>query len=76
MANVTLTRNEATLFLCTLLVPLAAIAVVAVVAYPPLQWMLPTSMFFPAGLLAGIAMRGRSVATAPRAGEGARPAGA
>lgn len=58
MKNVTLTRGEAALFLVTLLVPLVVEAILALTVYPTLRWLLPTSILFPAGLLAGVAMRG------------------
>lgn len=58
MKNVTLTRAETALFLVTLLVPLAVEAALALTVFPTLRWLLPTSILFPAGLLAGVAMRG------------------
>lgn len=62
MKNVSLTRGEAALFVVTLTVPLLIEAALAVTAFPELRWLLPTSMLFPAGLLAGIAMRGKAAA--------------
>lgn len=70
MKNVTLTRGEAALFLVTLLVPLLTEAVLAITAFPELRWLLPTSMLFPAGLLAGIAMRGHAATPARRRFDG------
>lgn len=60
MKNVSLTRAEAALFLVTLIVPLMVESLLALTAFPELRWLLPTSMLFPAGLLAGVAMRGGS----------------
>ena len=66
MKNAPLTRTETTLFLVTLLVPMTIEAVLAITAFPRLQWLLPTSLLFPAGLLAGIAMRSQASAPAAR----------
>lgn len=58
MKNVTLTRGEATLFVALLLAPMLVIGGLALIAFPELRWMLPTSMLCPAGLLIGIGLRG------------------
>lgn len=60
MKNVEVTRGEVSLFIVMLVVPMTVEAVLALTAFPELRWMLPTSLLFPAGLLVGIAMRGRS----------------
>lgn len=58
MKTTALTRNEVVLFLASLCLPLLVEACVAIWIVPEARWLMPASILFPAGLLAGITLRG------------------